>query len=256
MPESIGQFFPTQVPSYTEAADIRKAFNLYHYGTEEVPSSEENILSSSMAGYIRDTLQAVQDADIGATVIAPLDETDDLNLISTSGAYKSTSVPNIASLHYPSTSSGVLNVWVTTDNTYFQTYISTSDNGFWWRSGTKPQATVNWSAWSKAALENHTHDGRYYTISQINGKIDTTTVANTVAVYDDSSPAKITSSPITVEELGYLDNLTGNVQDQLDLKAVATHTHDDIYYQRSETARVTVSSTQPSGPSVGDLWFW
>ena len=170
MPESIGQFFPTQVPSYTEAADIRKAFNLYHYGTEEIPSTEEAILSSSMAGYIRDTLQAVADANIGATVVIALGPTDDLDLLETSGSYKSTATPNVADLHYPSISPGILNVWITADSTYFQTYLSTLDNGSWWRTGTKPQATVIWSAWGKSAVENHTHDTRYYTISQISPK--------------------------------------------------------------------------------------
>jgi hypothetical protein len=256
MPESIGQFFPTQVPSYTEAADIRKAFNLYHYGTEEIPSTEEAILSSSMAGYIRDTLQAVQDADIGATVVIALTSTDDLNLLVTSGSYKSTAIPDLESLHYPSTSPGILNFWITADSTYFQTYLSVVDNGSWWRVGTKPQATVIWSEWSKAALENHTHDGRYYTISQINSKLSATTVANTVGIYDDSTPAKLTSSAITVAELNYLDNVTGNIQEQLNLKSATTHNHNTLYYQKSETAKVTVSSTQPSSPAINDLWFY
>lgn len=265
MPEAIGQFYSTQVPSYTEAADIRKAFNLYHYGTEEVPTSEAEILPSSMAGYIRDTLQAVADANIGATVVIPLGPLDNLNLLTTSGAYKSTAEPNVATLNYPSTSPGVLNFWITSDNTYFQTYLSTVDNGSWWRVGTKPQATVVWSSWSKASIENHTHDSRYYTIPQINSKIEAAPTANRVPVYDGSNPAKIVSSAITNVELGYLSTVNANIQDQLDLKALATHTHDDRYYtiygsgSGKETARVFVknpSEGNPIGAVAGDLWFW
>lgn len=265
MPEAIGQFFPTQVPSYTEAADIRKAFNLYHYGTEEVPSSEENILPSSMAGYIRDTLQAVEDANIGATVVIPLDPTDDLNLLTTSGAYKSTANPNVADLHYPSTSAGVLNFWITSDNTYFQTYMSVVDNGFWWRTGTKPQATVVWSEWYKASVENHTHDSRYYTITQINNKFESSPLPNLVPVYNGATPAKLVQSSVTATELGYLSGTTGVVQDQLDEKALASHTHDDRYYtiygsgSGKETARMFVknpSEGNPIGAVAGDLWFW
>jgi hypothetical protein len=50
MAEEIGSIFPTQVPEYTEAADIRKAFNLYHYGSQDAPSNNAQIVRNSIAG--------------------------------------------------------------------------------------------------------------------------------------------------------------------------------------------------------------
>ena len=261
MPEQIGQFFPTQVPSYTEAADIRKAFNLYHYGTETVPTVEGDILSSSMAGYIRDTLAAVEAAQIGETVIQSL-TTENLNDLTESGVYKSAPSPTTA-LNYPSTSPGLLSYWQTTDNTFFQVYISTA-NVYWWRTAIQPQASRVWSDWQRSAVENHTHDTRYYTQSQINAKIEATPTASTAAVFDANG--KLVSVPaVTSQEVGYLAGAQDNIQDQLDAKSDDTHTHDDIYYTISgtgsgkETARVFVkdpASGNPFGAVAGDLWFW
>lgn len=262
MPEQIGQFYPTQVPSYTEAADIRKAFNLYHYGTETVPTNEGDILADSVAGYIRDTLAAVEAAQIGETVISSLDATTDLNLLTASGVYKSTASPTTA-LNYPSTSGGILTYYQTSDNTFFQTYLSLA-GAFWWRYATQPQATRVWSAWQKAALENHTHDTRYYTQSQINAKITATPTASRAAVINASGQI-VSATNTTNAEIEYLSGVTDNIQTQLDAKSETTHNHNDLYYTISgtgsgkETARVFVkdpSTGNPSGAVAGDLWFW
>lgn len=262
MPEQIGQFYPTQVPSYTEAADIRKAFNLYHYGTETVPTNEADILSDSVAGYIRDTLAAVEAAQIGETVIQALDGVTNLNDLTESGVYKSTASPTTA-LNYPSTSGGILTYYQTSDNTFFQTYLSLA-GAFWWRYATQPQATRVWSAWQKAALENHTHDTRYYTQSQINAKITATPTASRAAVINASGQI-VSSATVTDTEVEALAGISANIQTQLDDKSDSTHVHDDRYYTISgtgagkETARVFVkdpSSGNPSGAVAGDLWFW
>lgn len=253
MPEQIGNFYPTQVPSYTEAADIRKAFNLYHYGTETVPTNEASILDDSIAGYIRDVFAAVEAAQIGATVIQPLDGLTNLNDLTESGVYKSTASPTTA-LNYPSTSGGILTYYQTSDNTFFQTYLSLA-GAFWWRYATQPQAARIWSAWQKAALENHTHDTRYYTQSQINSKITATPTGSRIAVIDAAGQI-VSSTTATDAEVEYLAGVTDNIQDQLDLKASSVHDHNSLYYLKNETAKVTVSSTQPTNPSVGDLWFW
>lgn len=262
MPEQIGQFYPTQVPSYTEAADIRKAFNLYHYGTETVPATEQDIISSSMAGYIRDTLDAIANAEIGAIVINPLGETANLNDLTESGVYKSTASPTLL-LNYPSTATGLLTYYQTTDNTFFQTYISTA-GAFWWRYGTQPQASRLWSAWQKAAVENHTHDTRYYTQPQINAKITPTPTAERAAVINSSGQI-VSATNTTDAEIEHLSGATDNIQDQLDGKSDTAHVHDDRYYTVSgtgagkETARVFVkdpSTGNPTGAVAGDLWFW
>lgn len=262
MPEQIGSFYPTQVPSYTEAADIRKAFNLYHYGTETVPTQESQILSNSIAGYIRDTLAAVEAAQIGETVIRSLDGTTNLNDLTESGVYKSTTSPTTA-LNYPAAQVGLLNYWQTTDNTFFQIYIGT-DAGYWWRVATQPQATRLWGAWQKASVEGHTHDTRYFTQSQINAKLEASPVASSAAVYD-ATGRLVSLSTVTSAEVGRLAGVSSNIQTQLDGKSPSSHNHDDRYYTISgtgagkETARVFVkdpATGNPFGAVAGDLWFW
>lgn len=275
MPEQIGSLYPTQVPSYTEAADIRKAFNLYHYGTETVPASENDILSSSMAGYIRDVFAAVESAQIGETVVLSLDSTTNLNFSDAvqNGTYKSAinlTNEEALALNYPVNSLGLLTFIKTSNSTYFQTYISVSDNGYWWRVGVKPQVDVIWGTWQKAAEINHTHDTRYYTQSQINAKLNLSTMTPSSAAIVDSSGRVTSSTIISQAELETLNNINTasgiTIQAQLDSKASTSHLHDSRYYLRSDvldpqsgaqkSVRVFVQSTQPTGAAVGDIWLW
>lgn len=257
MPEAIGSFFETQVPSYTEAADIRKAFNLYHYGTETVPTSEAGILPKSMAGYIRDTLAAIDAVEAGAAAINNLGPTENLNDIVATGVYHSTSSPTTA-LNYPATTIGLLNFWISSsNNTYYQTYItnsSASGSNFYWRTGLKVQATLTWGEWQLVAKDGHTHDTRYFTQSQINARLNTSLTPN-AATYVDATGKVSSLDSVSATELGYLDGVTSSIQTQLNAKAASEHTHP-IYWLKTETAKVTVSSTAPSSPAVGDLWFW
>lgn len=257
MPEAIGSLYETQVPSYTEAADIRKAFNLYHYGTEDVPTTEAQILPKSMAGYIRDTIDKINAVVIGASTITNLGASENVNDLTTTGVYHSTSAPTSA-LGYPSTTAGILNFWLSSaNNSYYQTYITNSpDSGsnFYWRSGLKVQTTLTWGAWQLVAKDGHTHDARYFTQSQINAKINPTLSASKVAVTDSSSRLT-TLDTVSSTELGYLAGVTSAIQTQINSKAASEHTHP-TYYLKTETAKVTVSSGPPASPSVGDLWFW
>lgn len=267
MPEAIGPLFETQVPSYTEAADIRKAFNLYHYGTEDTPSLESEILAKSMAGYIRDTLAAIDAIQEGQAVINNLGATENLNDLTTTGVYHSTASPTVGSsgLNYPTTQIGLLNFWYSSaNNTYYQTYVSNgsaSSSNFYWRSAVKIQATTTWGEWQLASKEGHVHDTRYFTQSQINAKISPTPTASKAAYVD--STGKVTSlDTVSATELGYLAGVTSAIQSQIQavnngllLKANVDHTHS-TYWLKTETAKVTVSSSQPANPSIGDLWFW
>lgn len=257
MPEAIGPLFETQVPSYTEAADIRKAFNLYHYGTEEVPTSEAQILPKSMAGYIRDTLDAINAVVAGAATITNLGVSENLNDLTQTGVYHSTAAPTTA-LSYPSTTIGLLNFWLSSsNNTYFQTYVTNaaaSGSNFYWRTGVKIQATLTWGEWQQVAKEGHVHDTRYYTQSQINARLNQTMLPST-ASYIDATGRVSSLDNVSVTELGYLDGVTSAIQTQLNSKAAVTHTHTD-YWLKTETAKVTVSSSAPTSPAIGDLWFW
>jgi hypothetical protein len=269
MPEPIGSFFETQVPSYTEAADIRKAFNLYHYGSETVPTSEAGILPNSMAGYIRDTLAAIDAVVEGAAVISNLGALENLNDLAQTGVYHSTANPTTA-LGYPATTVGLLNFWLSSsNNTYYQTYItnaSASTSNFYWRTGLKVQATLTWGEWQLVSKDGHTHDARYFTQSQINSKLNPTMSASKATV-TDSAGRVTTLDTVTSAEVGTLAGIStaSTIKDQLALKAAIDHVHTTYaalehthptYWLKTETAKVTVSSSAPANPSVGDLWFW
>jgi hypothetical protein len=252
MPESIGAFYPTQVPAYSESADIRQAFNLYHYGTTTVPASEEEILNSSMAGYIRDTLSALENVQAGVSAITQLLGSQNLNDVTSTGVYASISAPTVV-LGYPSTTAGILNVFFA-NSTAFQTYhTSGATNNFYFRSTTA--GTSTWSGWSLASKDGHLHDSRYYTQPQIDSRINSSVSVDTVAIVD--SAGKFSSSAlISTTELNALDGVVGNIQSQLDDRALASHTHNDLYYTKSEQPKIYVQSATPSGASSGDLWFW
>ena len=152
----------------------------------------------------------------------------------------------------------MLDYWVSSsNNTYFQTYItnaSASGSNFYWRTGLKVQATVTWGDWQQPAKSGHIHDDRYYTIGQINAKVDTTLIPST-ATYVDATGKIVSLATVSPTELGYLDGVTSGIQGQIDGKSATGHTHTE-YWPRTETAKVTVSISAPSNPGVGDLWFW
>lgn len=252
MPEPIGILYPTQVPLKTEAADIRKALNLYHYGTDTVPTDESQIIAESMAGYIRDVTQAVNDINAGLAVINNLNIDENLNDIIITGVYNSISSPTTA-LQYPSTVAGLLIVHNPELGAIFQRYhTSGSTNNIYFRSYNT--ATSSWSSWSLVSKDGHTHDARYYTKDQIDLRLSTSVAVSRAIVSDDQG--KINSSTVTSTELSYLSGLLSNAQSQLDGKSNVGHTHNDLYYTKSEQPKIYVQSTQPTSASDGDLWFW
>lgn len=277
MAESIGEFYPTQVPSYTEAADIRKAFNLYHYGTETVPTSLGQINSASMAGYIRDTLAAIDAIVEGQSVIIALESTQNLNGIVATGVYHTPTVipPNHASLSYPAGKQALLIVYK--NNEYVYQTFTTNDIGAtpptrsYFRVGVYSVATLSWTfgAWQEIANGAHSHDDLYYTKSQVDSRLEpvATTPKNGIAVTDANGKVIGSATPSTL--LGYLGGttpVTSSIQGQLDNKAALTHYHDSRYYLRSDvtdvqnggqkSVRVFVQAGTPTGAAVGDLWIY
>lgn len=249
--------YPVNIPSYADVADIQKAFYLYHYGIETEPDENYEIEPNSMAGYIRDTITALEQAQNRLSVVPPLDALENVNDVLVNGIYLSIDSPTV-SLNYPSTSKGILNV-ISDENSIltFQTYQTVSStNNFWWRSGVLSGGNRTWSAWASASKAGHTHDDRYYTTGQINSKINTSLTNNTVAIVDDTG--KISSSLVSSAELSQLEgvSVSQTVQDQLNDKAPVSHNHNDLYYTKSEVPKIYVQSSTPSGASVGDLWFW
>lgn len=63
MAEDIGPIYTTKIPALSEAADIQAALKLYHYGTVIVPTTEEEIVSTSVAGYIKSLEDAIETLD-------------------------------------------------------------------------------------------------------------------------------------------------------------------------------------------------
>jgi hypothetical protein len=284
MSENIGNIIPTQVPTFAEAADIRKAFNLYHYGTETVPSTVEALQPNSIAGYINDLQDQIDDLESGISSVTNLANNINLNDVLTTGFYFSTTSPTTA-LGYPENSPasgtnyarGYLHV-LRTGTFVFQRYqtIGDADGGsneslrskVYWRSGNVPSSTATWtSGWNLTSRDGHLHNDTYYTISQIDSKISTTLASSRAAVVD--STGKITSSEnITEQELNQLNGIStiSTIQAQLNDRALASHNHDSRYYLRSDvqnpadgaqkTVRIFVQEGTPSNPAVGDLWFF
>lgn len=287
MSESIGNIIPTQVPAYEEAADIRKAFNLYHYGSETVPTSTTNL--GGIAGYIFNMQEEIDNIVAGISNVTQLGPTQNLNDVTTPGLYFATSSPTIA-LGYPFESAsnsdlGYLSVNATGNYIFqiFQTVgdISRSSNTsdlslvpkLFFRSGILSSGVVDWgtgNSWVEASNANHAHNDLYYRKAEIDQRVDSVAnlAASRAAIVD--ATGKLSASPnITVAELNQLDNVDLNftVQQQLDDKADLVHDHDARYYVRSDvtldpsstakkTVRVFVQSTEPSGANVGDLWFY
>lgn len=74
MSSSIGNILPTQIPDYTEAADIQAALKLYHYGSTTVPTVDAiggngGIIANSVAGHLKalsNRLTAEENKGIGS----------------------------------------------------------------------------------------------------------------------------------------------------------------------------------------------
>jgi hypothetical protein len=157
-------------------------------------------------------------------------------------------------LNYPTTNRGILIVY-NSNNTIYQSYQTAgSVNNLYWRSTLS--GTTTFSSWSLASKDGHTHDNLYYTIAQINNKIDPSPTANRAIVTDSSGRLSSVTSNVGATEIGYLSGLSSSVQAQLNDRALENHNHDDLYYRKNEVPRLFVQQNQPSNAQIGDLWVW
>lgn len=295
MSENIGNVVPTKVPTYTEAADIRKAFNLYHYGSEDVPGTVPDIsfptpptAIGGIAGYILALQDQINDIESGISNVTQLSPTQTLNSITTPGLYFATSSPTTA-LGYPFEVAGIHDLGylsvVKSGNYVFQLFQTIGDTSrssntsdltlvpkMFFRSGVLSSGVVDWgigNSWVETSNANHTHNNLYFTKDEINARVDSAgnLSASRAAIVDEDG--KLTASPIiTTLELNQLDDvdLNSTVQQQLDDKAALVHYHDERYYLRSDvtdaqagskkTVRIFVSPSEPTGANVNDLWFY
>lgn len=104
----------------------------------------------------------------------------------------------------------------------------------------------------EAVSPDHTHDGRYYTENEIDNKLkekqdsieggastitDVNLAVNRALISNGNG--KVAVSPVTSTELGYLDGVTSNVQNQLNAKQ----------------SKITYGTADPSGGSNGDIYL-
>jgi hypothetical protein len=259
MAEEIGSIFPTQVPEYTEAADIRKAFNLYHYGSQDAPSNNAQIIRNSIAGELYSLNGRITTLESSGSEIIQLLSTQNINTISQAGTYHSIELPTVA-LNYPATVPGLLFVYshqVGINTFAYQTYqtINTTNN-LYWRSGYLSGTDYVWSSWAVASKDGHTHS-EYVTTTTLNSKVATSLTSSRAAVVD-STGKLASSSTITETELSQLDGIStsATIQDQLDDKAPLVHNHDDSYHKIGVQPTIYVTSEEPEDAVPGDLWIY
>lgn len=259
MAEEIGSIFPTQVPEYIEAADIRKAFNLYHYGSQDAPSNSAQIIRNSIAGELNYLNSRINTLESGGSEITQLLSTQSLNSISQSGTYHSIELPTVV-LNYPATVPGLLFVYshqVGVNTFSYQTYqtIGTSNN-LYWRAGYLSGTDYVWSAWATASKDGHTHS-EYVTTTALNSRVATSLSASRAAVVDATGKLS-SSSAITETELNQLDGISTSVtiQAQLNDKAPLVHNHDSSYHKIGVQPTIYVTAQEPQNASPGDLWIY
>jgi hypothetical protein len=140
---SIGNILPTQIPDYTEAADIQAALKLYHYGSATVPTVDQiggdgGIIANSVAGHLKALdvrLDAAEDIGIGSdyTASEPQDVVDGFIWVDADASlatnYTLPSVIYQNSEPSSNLSSGML--WVDKDSSPLTMYVYDEDLG--WR---------------------------------------------------------------------------------------------------------------------------
>ena len=247
MSTEIGREYTAFIPSLSDDANIQEAFRMYHFGTQDGSEpAPGDVLTSGIESHLASLKNDIDNLASGTDVINDLVDATELNSVVTSGTYRRASSP-LSGKNYPELSAGLLSVTATSGNAIYQFYQtiggSSGTNKIFWRGRDAANA---WSNWAEASKVGHNHDTLYYTETEIDEKIDPqpALTANSVVVTDANK--KITSSSIiSSTELGYLNEVTSNIQDQLNDR-----------YTKSESARVFVQQTQPTGASTGDIWLW
>lgn len=243
-----GGKYQTQIPALADNADIQTALRLYHYGA----TSEPTVLNEfSVAGYLNNL--ELTKVDIVPTQIG--EANNDLNLKATTGYYiVPTTVIASAGLNYPPPAApGVLNV-VNDGSVVYQTYITNTARLYW-----RARFGGTWTSWKEGAdtsfvptsvgtrltsLEQAMTGKQAIIEGSLTTAIGVTFGANKVVVTDGSGKI-IESTDITTTELGNLNGTTGKAP------SLAGTVGGD-----GTSKKIFIQSTEPTGTSAGDLWFW
>lgn len=247
MSTEIGRDYTAFIPSLSDDANIQEAFRMYHFGTQDGSEpAPGDALTSGIESHLASLKNDIDNLAAGTDVIGDLTDVMDLNSVVDSGTYRRASVPP-NTLNYPELVSGLLRVAKTAGDAVYQIYQTiggtSGTNNYYWRGR---DAASNWSAWSQASKVGHNHDSLYYTETEIDAKIEAQSALTASSVVVTDANKKITSSStISSTELGHLNGVTSNIQDQLNDR-----------YTKAESARIFVQETTPSSPQVNDLWIW
>lgn len=88
--ELIGTLYPTQIPGYADNADIQAAFKLYHYGSTEYDTTEDdpaNLVNPSIAHTLNDLQNQIDGLDpAGSVSLSVITAKADILVGSASGA--------------------------------------------------------------------------------------------------------------------------------------------------------------------------
>ena len=246
MVQVIGDKYPTNIPALSDNADIQTALKVYHYGQATEPSS---LLANSVAGHLN-TLKNTKVDIVPIQIISG--SGNDLNQKNITGYY-SVSTNSIASAgsNYPSgATAGMLTVVNDGSGIIYQIYQSNNLKLYW-----RGFFAGGWSSWSEASPSTHTHTEFTTLAGSIATKQNTITGAATTvvdanldasrALVSDGSGKIRASADITVTELNHLNGTTGIVP------SLAGTVGGD-----GTSKKIFIQSTQPTGTSPGDLWFW
>lgn len=143
MSSSIGNIYSTQIPDYTEAADIQAALKLYHYGSTTVPTVDEigtsggKILANSVAGHIKALdvrIDAVEAAGIGSV----FDDTEPQNPVNgliwvDENATLAPITGTVAAYQNSAPTTGLVNglLWVDKDSSPLKMYVYDGTSSTW-----------------------------------------------------------------------------------------------------------------------------
>jgi hypothetical protein len=138
--ENIGTIYPTKIPGLADPADIQAALRLYHYGTSETITTENQIVPESVVGHIKsldtrvDTIETgIQFDGLGSSVLSTKPTSVHNGYIWVDSSSSVTSLNQYTTARYQTSApsdpvTGTL--WVDSDSSPLKLYVW---SGFAWR---------------------------------------------------------------------------------------------------------------------------
>lgn len=133
--EDIGSVYTTQIPGIADNADIQTALRLYHYGQSSAPSSIDTVLSSSVAGHLKNLqthITALEAQGIGSLPVAGTPNTQSTAYGKTNGyilvdkASSAPVTPDFIAKYQTSAPTGTIAtgaLWVDSDSSPLKMYV-------------------------------------------------------------------------------------------------------------------------------------